>query len=270
MTSGRTAEARRAMLLSRRSVLHLVGPSLIGSNLLLTKITCSIAQEPSVVAENGVAEERAVEWLNDNHEGLIRPGTLIRDVTKEIEKAFEADKNLSITIGRGLTKRKQACQIWIFSGNFFVFPLTGEQETSIGIGEYAVTYWSGSRRDRTTFPLAAKLQALKIGDAKRLSGGAKLSGSVSCQKLEDVRADFSLRLTYRTKEYTRRTYTYLPETQAPPQDVIDFSLEQINTEGTKAHTGPLAMFVELCTEGKDQQQDILYSNTIAIMVNVVI
>jgi hypothetical protein len=264
-----TADASQRFLLSRRTVLRLVGPTLIGSS-LLTNTTCAIALESSEAAQKRVAGESAVAWLNDRHDGLTRKGTLILDVTKSLEEALEADENISVTIGRDLTKQKRAYQIWIFSNNFFVFPLTNEQEKGIGIEEDDVTTWHGARKDTTVSPLAAELQALEISDAERLSGSGKISGSVRCKKLADISADFSFRLTYHTEAYTRRSYIYLSKNQAPLQDVIDFSFGKINRETEKdKHLGPLAMFAEICTAGKDQQKDTLYSNTVATMVNVV-
>jgi hypothetical protein len=256
---------------SRRTSLRLVGSILTGAS-LLTQTRLGIAQQLPKAVQKRLAAGKAVAWFNDRDDGLSTRGRIIADTTEKLKEAIEADENIMFTIGRGLTKKKRACQVWIFSDEFYVFPLTNQQEALVDIGENSLRTWtSPSQKDSTAFPLAADLQSLKINNEQGLKGSAQITGSVTSRRLTDVRANYAFRLTFRGDDFTTRKWTYLEEDQMPTEGIFDFSFSEVNPhDEKKPFVGPTVMFLTLVTvEGPQQHQvNVLHSNTAATMVNV--
>jgi hypothetical protein len=261
--------------LSRRSLLLLAAPAFVGPSALFQP-RLGLARQLADDEKKSVAAWKAITWFNAREDGLITRGQVISNTTDEVKKAVKLNHFISLTIGHGLAKRKRAYQVWIYSDDFFAFPLSNEQEARLDIGEYSIRSWSRPRQKETTdLPLAAELQSLNISNTQALPGSAKITGSVMCQKLRDVKADYAFRLSYATSNVRVEKWTYLPKEQVPPDGVVSFTFAEVNpSDKEKPLIGLIPMFLTLTTlkpreQNEAQVEETLHSNTVGTMVDVV-
>jgi hypothetical protein len=230
------------------------------------------AQQPTLGRQQSGAAERAIAWFNQGDDGLVTRGVIISNTSMKVREAADRNENISLTIGRNLSKRQRAYQVWVFADDFFVFPLTSEQESAFALGENSIITRTTRRKDSTSFPLAAEFRTFNVSNAQRLKGSDRITGSVISQPLSRASGDYALRLTYITEEYTRQTWLYLPKNAMPPGGVVEFSFDAINGPAErKPHVGPLALFLVLCAADASQRNEleVLHSNATSAMVNVV-
>jgi hypothetical protein len=260
-------------LVSRRSALGLAGGALFSAG-LAGRTQGAPAQPTGEAAQKRTAMAKATAWLNDRDDGVVTTargkGSVVQAVTEHIRTAIELDQNVKILIGRNLTKKERAYELWIFADHFFVFPLARKKGGDDGVGEFSVARLPMPREEKINYPLVAELTTLTINSGRPLVGTEKIAGSVSCLRAREVRADYAIQLTFRAESYTRSSWTYLPKDELPPEGPIQFSSDAINRSDNKWHTGPLAMFAVLCTMGGAQGKETFtfQSNPAAAMVDV--
>jgi hypothetical protein len=258
---------------SRRNLFRFLGPVIVGAS-LTAPARLGTTQSLPEGTQKRIALNKAADWFNDPNDGLTTKGIIISSQMEAIQKALEANDDLWVTIGRNLTKRQRPYQVCICCDDFFVFPLTDDQEALLGMKKQPWSTWASpasgrSRREITKFPLVANLQSLWIERGEGLIGSKEISVAVTSKMLKDVRSDYSLRLFFQTDSWGRLEVRNLPGSETPPDRVLNLRFGPVNqrNQKEKPFVGPLAMFVTLITDGPDNQS-VLESNTLGTMVNV--
>lgn len=114
------------------------------------------------------------------------------------------------------------------------------------------------------------LSDLRIDQAENLAGNQPIAGTVNCSQLQPPEGYLRLRLTYFAAGNRRSLYQRLEGGNPPAHGPISFAFATVNY-GENKHTGPLILFLELCSYDDPKQRDTLnvVSNTVAVLVHVV-
>jgi uncharacterized protein (TIGR03000 family) len=215
---------------------------------------------------------RLVQWVRQ-HNTFGPDHAIVADVQKTVETGLAKSNHLRLAMGSGLTDTGKPLMLYIWDNRLYLLPLTAAQAEKLEIKRMTLTTYDNSVKLRTRRAAnpGVQLEGLNFSSQRTVPNRGTVTGQIVCRNVTLEPGAYALRMSFNLGRSVRSVYHHLG---SAPEDgqAISFSFPSISSDSDKEpFTGPLPVFVDLCRLGgsKDDQPDVIHSNTLALVVNVV-
>jgi hypothetical protein len=210
--------------------------------------------------------KKAVDWIKKNCKSPPQ-GRLVPNMIDFVDERVEKSDNFYALFGRALMKSGKVTQIFGLDDEFFAFEYSSAQGKKLKTKDQSVTTCTAKRLSKTGLAIA-EINGLTFDDAENLDGSQLITGTVTVKTLRPSTDRHALRLHFRTEENSESRFFYLTDPLPDKDRTMRFSFAPVNNANSaKKTTGPVVMFVTLCTV-VSRNKIIRNSNSLGRIVDV--
>jgi hypothetical protein len=216
--------------------------------------------------------KQVLAWLDRHYTDT--DGETQAKVRQLVQNNLDQGHDWVLTFGPAVMRSGRAYQVHVFAGRFYTFALSEAQARKRLSGPAGITLSEGERCYQVQTPQII-LKSVRIDGSCQLDPHKKITGTVSYKLKGDLPAGVSLRLSYRVGNSFTQTFCRLSETLDRQEGTCRFSFSPLHGDDdseAKLKTGPLVVFVDVCTVTQLQEDPYIevkvLSNSAGVLLDV--
>ena len=215
----------------------------------------------------GSLNRSAVSWLKNNN-AFGPDHVIVSDLGKRVYQSLGMGRHFSLFLGKNLIKSGKASVAASWNDQLFLFELSDEQWSVLGLGPGSAQVKEGSVfYDRVKNPRSVTISDLRIADWPNIDGMREVTGVVTCEQKGLSGNKLALRMAFSAWGSTEAKFFYVDTLKE--QGKIQFRFPAINDQEGRLICGPLVVFCDLCeVQGHRPGEITVLSNPLALLLNV--
>ena len=146
--------------------------------ILLFAIPRLAGAAPGDLPQDSAGKTAALAWIKANYKPNMQ---LTRNVIADVQKFDDSEQNLRIVIGPTALKSAKGVDLWIYDGQFFLFPMSPKQFQGAGLKLTESRRITRRRSDSVSDNPVAELSDLKVEKISESDGS--FQGSLHYKRL---------------------------------------------------------------------------------------